>query len=528
MAPKTPQRHLESMQLILQVWLYIKPEQHAPVSCHMASFLQRLLKAPWTATPSSSTTVELESEDEKNIKYATMAHLELAKVDGLSLDEGDVFSRVDIDLRITQRTVSPEKRAEAFSNILQRISMEFKRHSFSPFTGLDSESKRIIAWELRGRTSAQGSFKQKKTEKNQAAWVLPAPAKKGTERPAGKIEAELYKLVSIKQRRPDADFLKPVEGHDALKRLENRLYSQKVLYEQLKEKQKILEDGHPEEGSIRQHIDEYVEILERLDEDLSEVIAIYDHSIGRRNFSADLIGQRERSGFAALRLRLLRSIGIHKYGTIKINDKYFEELKDRARQELRHMQRMAPLLAAHVRLQQSETGQKLKQTCDLASEGPEKSEFTSKMAIQPANLSNRKAQLAILAHVSKGYEKTRENLLVQVEALDRFLAKKVTEKGFEIFRKRLTFKSLMSQLFPPDEFIQNLPHYYTYGTYEHCAKLCAGLSFYHDMGWCGKIWDNKEAGEKIYSGKESCAEASLCPCCSFSSLDGQASLDGQD
>lgn len=190
------------------------------------------------------------------------------------------------------------------------------------------------------------------------------------------------------------------------------------------------------EDSVRKYIKEYIQALEEVDKAFSSLIWIYDHNVGQTGSKSNNSG--ERSWLAALGLLLLRLFGKHTgpYGSIKIDDKHLEELKADARRELTHLQRVTPIVAAHARLRQLEAAQELKKVCDLATEGPERTELPSKLAIQPANLLNKRAQVSSLTRVIKHYEASHGRVLERVEALDKFVGKKFAEDGTNIFRSK--------------------------------------------------------------------------------------------
>lgn len=204
--------------------------------------------------------------------------------------------------------------------------------------------------------------------------------------------------------------------------------------------QKALEDAELGEDSIRKHVSEYIEALEEIDQTLSSLVQLYEDNVGQRNSKSKRKSKSkgERSWLAALGLLFLPLFGKNSrsYGVIKIDNENLEELKANARRELEDLQRVAPIIAAHARLRQLEAAKELKEVCDTAKAGPERSELPSKLSIQPANLLNKQAQVASLARVLKYYDASHEKVIEQVEALDKFVGKKFAEDGPSIFRDK--------------------------------------------------------------------------------------------
>ncbi|KAM7198868.1 hypothetical protein V8F20_005935 [Naviculisporaceae sp. PSN 640] len=434
-APAELAKVVGPMNLSLRVWLYLQPEQRKVVSQYLAKFLTRELDtfvdhdATWTATPASKSEIEKATdslETPPELKQATE-----------SCPNGkEIFTSVVITLR-TEGIMNPAKRksrADMFEDVLKSVKTAFhsKPHQFAGISWLDD--KRIIAWSLRDPTSKQGITSPVKGLRRLDVWILPAPKNPATEKPAEKIEEFLYQLVNIKLRKPGKEYLKPIGGREVLQSIQDLLYQQKTMYGKLHDVQKVLENPELGEDSVLEHVNQYTGILEEIDQVLCSLIQIYERNVGKPNQKS----KSESSMLRALCLLFLRLFKNNRqaYGSIKIDDDHLEQLKANARRELKGLQRVAPIIAAHARLHDLYTANALKKLCDEAKAGPERCELPSKIAIQPANLLNKQAQARCLAMVLAYYQSSHEKVIEQVEALDKFVGKKFAEEGPRIFRDK--------------------------------------------------------------------------------------------
>ncbi len=87
--------------------------------------------------------------------------------------------------------------------------------------------------------------------------------------------------------------------------------------------------------------------------------------------------------------------------------------------DLATLQRMAPLMTAHVRMRSSVHWRKLKEVFDQTEEGPEKREMPDKMAIEPQNLEQASTRVKNLARVRGTYEKDYAAVLAKIEAVSK-------------------------------------------------------------------------------------------------------------
>jgi len=242
--------------------------------------------------------------------------------------------------------------------------------------------------------------------------------------------------VSIKQRKADKLYRDPLGGRAVLKTVEELLYRQKIHHDALRNKLNVLKNKEMDDEATRKAVDDYIKTLEEVDTDLSTLVYLYDQNVGKVTVSKSK-DMAEKPWWMALRQLLIRLFMRHgEFGSLSINDKALEELKDSARRELKSMQRVAPIIAAHVRLRDSRNWQDLKRVCDLATSGVEKWELPTKLGINLNNLSYKSSQVASLDRVSKYYETSHDKVLVKLEALDKCVGKKFADEGTKIFRDR--------------------------------------------------------------------------------------------
>lgn len=242
--------------------------------------------------------------------------------------------------------------------------------------------------------------------------------------------------MSIKQRTADKHYRDPLGGRAVLKTVEDLLYQQKISHDTLRKKLIILKTGGLGEEETRKAVDECIMALEEVDRDLSTLVYIYDQNVGKISASKSK-DMAEKPWWAALCQLLIRLFMRHgEFGSVAIDDKTLEELKDNARKELRSMQRVAPIIAAHARLRDSRNWKELKRVCDSATSEVEKWELPNRLGINLNRLAVTSSQTAAIDRVYRFYETSHDKVLVQLEALDKCVGKKFADEGTKIFRDR--------------------------------------------------------------------------------------------
>jgi len=105
-----------------------------------------------------------------------------------------------------------------------------------------------------------------------------------------------------------------------------------------------------------------------------------------------------------------------------------------ARRSLATLQRVAPILAFHIRLHDQETRVHLRETFDKAGPDPEKREMADKLAVSPNQLENKCKRAEQMRRVRKAYEHSYNIVVAEVEAVNKLVGAEYCRRGDEVLK----------------------------------------------------------------------------------------------
>ncbi|KAK3333746.1 hypothetical protein B0T19DRAFT_135522 [Cercophora scortea] len=317
---------------------------------------------------------------------------------------------------------NPKDNHDNYEDVFGALELMMKEASFKKQIGLENSD--VVTWSLSATPYSP----------NLSRWVLPAP-RSPVKQPGEKIEHVLYNLCRLKIRRTDYSH-GVCGGMAVMECIENQLYKQKQLYLGLAAQQAhfaTLNGMQPDDRD--KVIKESITAMEAIDKALNTLIHLFEEQVGR------ILPPPPMPTSTSTRWNLTRALknllkNKTRYGTVHIDDKTIENLKKEARRELEGLQRIAPLVAAHLRLASPATWKQLKRACDAATEGPERREMPEKMGLAPATLGNPAAHAAALKRVEGIYEESYNKVIAQVEALNKILGSEYVKRGEKLFRQQ--------------------------------------------------------------------------------------------
>ncbi|KAK0708282.1 hypothetical protein B0H67DRAFT_335751 [Lasiosphaeris hirsuta] len=206
--------------------------------------------------------------------------------------------------------------------------------------------------------------------------------------------------------------------------IESQLYEQKKAHSQLV---KLLNppDGEKEVSLASTSVKTEIQALKAVDKTLLALVDLFEEHIGCS------LPARGRSWL----VRFIRNLFRSRLAAVAIDSEEVERLKKNARRELGSLQRIAPILAAHIRLREPSAVAELKRVCDAAPEGPEKREMPEKLALTPTKIGHPTTHADALKKVLRHFNDAHTRLLAEVEALNKIVGREYTLRGNALFRK---------------------------------------------------------------------------------------------
>ncbi|KAK3692315.1 hypothetical protein B0T22DRAFT_10230 [Podospora appendiculata] len=337
-----------------------------------------------------------------------------------SATPGKAFAPLSLNFRHTPKTGflffgkprNPKDNLDNYEELFDALGRMVKEAKFKKETGL--ENGNVVTWSLSAAPYSP----------NMSRWVLPVPGSPIAQ-PGEKMEQIIYNLCRLKLRRKDHSHA-PCGGMAVMNCIENQLYKQKQQYLALAAQHPhFLTLNGMEHDDRNKVIKESLAAMEGVDKALNTLIWLFEQHVGRQ--------PPKTTGWKLT--RALKNLLKPNYGAVRIDDKTVEQLKKDARRELEGLQRIAPLVAAHLRLSAPASWKPLKRVCDAAADGPERREMPEKMGLAPSALGNPAAQATALARVRGIYDEGYANVLARVEALNKVLGSEYVRRGAKLFKE---------------------------------------------------------------------------------------------
>ncbi|KAK3350059.1 hypothetical protein B0T25DRAFT_257979 [Lasiosphaeria hispida] len=336
------------------------------------------------------------------------------------LHDGMVFCPLEVTFELPQKQPTlplsrqlPIDDGDRFDIVFKELCSTIKGRKMQSIGG--SKGSTLVCWSLWDPQDPSPS--------KMARWVLPAPdmSLEVEQLPAQRMETVLYKLVNIATKRQD-NAHRACGGKAVFDCVECQLYEQSQAHFRLME---LLDKRSGEKETTHDFIQTQIQALQAVDKALAALVDLFDEHVGRS------LPARDRNRF----IRLVKNLFRSRLAAVAIDSEEVERLKKNARRELASLQRIAPILAAHIRLRDPSAVAELKRACDAAAEGPEKREMPEKLALAPAKIGNAAAHAAAFQKVRRCFDEAHARVLAELEVLNKVVGREYARRGDALFRR---------------------------------------------------------------------------------------------
>ncbi|KAK0709644.1 hypothetical protein B0T26DRAFT_874672 [Lasiosphaeria miniovina] len=375
--------------------------------------------------------VNIETNQKKAKKAATQTARNATKEGAMpNVPSKDVFLCLEVhmrtDLKRAKKAVIytntrdgkyPTAEGRAYAEVFDKLYTYLVPFISEPKFASDVGLNKPLCWSL------SSANLECKTTGGHRRWCLMPPGEP-TDMPAKKIEKTLYDLARINVKKRDKAH-KLCGGGGVLECIDNHLYRQKQTYDLLSD---LMSKMVSSSEVTPEMVEDNVSAIEGVDKALTTVVSMFQQHVGRSPAPSSRCGV----------FRAVQKMFQPKFGAIAIDDDVIEELKKSTRLELGQLQRLAPVLAAHVRLQKPENWKKLKADCASALEGDERNVMPDKMGISSKWLGDMGEHAAALRLVRAHYDIIYNRLLADIEALNKAVGAEYVRRGATLFRSTST------------------------------------------------------------------------------------------
>ncbi|KAK0629014.1 hypothetical protein B0T17DRAFT_505619 [Bombardia bombarda] len=391
--------------LTLRAWYYTSPEKLAEYTLQLANFFRKqklpAAKPRWEISVQSPPyTAALLNAAEGPLAFVPLE---------INFQTG--YYKSFLTTVLHRANTKPD--VDLFDDLFRFLSNAMKGPKFNKAISLEKPT--LICWSLWDPYRKPADFGIMSRS------VLTAPGKP-IDMPAERIEQALYHLVRLRIRAQDKAVPKGADGHVVMETIENQLYNQKLKFTELTNLMDAFTATTNEVPMTE--ISANIKALEAVDKALSTLLGVVESHVGRKPLPND----------NSRIVRVFKYIFMKKFADVAIDSKTVEELKKNARRELSSFQRTSPILAGHIRLSRSANWQQLQQLCDLAAEGPEKSEMPQMMSITPCMLDQPEYRAASLKRARKYYEEQYHKVIAQIELLNKAIGVEYVRCGESIMK----------------------------------------------------------------------------------------------
>ncbi|KAK1832427.1 hypothetical protein QBC39DRAFT_348685 [Podospora conica] len=331
-----------------------------------------------------------------------------------------LFLRMDgIFTRCRRGRTEHKDDVDKFESLFRCTTAALKSKGFMNTCGKDKLV--LISWAL--------SESREPCRSQLSRWVLPTPSHP-IHASMQALELVLHNNLTIKSKQLDS-------AHSAcgigasLGCIESWLWQQKVGYSAVNDALDALKSAEGKKAqapttNTKALIDNATKTLEALDKSLNSLVLLLDTRVGRYPAA-----EGKWKLFKALRA-LLRGPLM----AVAIDDADLEAHKKQARRSLATLQRIAPILALHIRLYDKQTRTQLREAYDKAGPDPEKREMSGKLAISPTQLESNRNRAAHMKRVREAYEQSYNNVVAEVEAVNKLVGAEYCRRGEEVLKVR--------------------------------------------------------------------------------------------